>query len=150
MTPEAYAAALVEATNETRAELGLPPLRWSRCLETEAMARATALVGKPLEHTSLGDTAARCASGGRVAENLVDAAASPAEVLEAWMDSPGHRNNLIDPALDRTGLACTDSGDNLLCSQLFLAWMTTRSQPGAEPNVEGPRDARLQREIADR
>jgi uncharacterized protein YkwD len=120
LSPEAYAAALAEATNETRAELGLPPLRRSRCLEAEAKARAEALMGKPLEHQPLHDTAARCAPGGRVAENLVKTSRTPQEVLDSWMDSSGHRNNLVDPALDRVGIACVDRGEVLFCSQLFL------------------------------
>jgi uncharacterized protein YkwD len=120
MTPEAYAAALVEATNETRAELGLPTLRRSRCLEAEAEARAAALVGKPLEHAPLGDTAARCAPGGRVAENLVETTKTPREVLQAWMSSPGHRNNIVDPDLETIGLACVYSTEGPACSQLLM------------------------------
>ena len=117
-SPEAYAAALFEATNEIRAELDLPRLRRSRCLEAEAWPRAEALVGQPLDHRPLDDVTARCAPRGRVAENLVETSKPPVAVLDAWMNSPGHRNNLVDPGLNRMGIACVGK-NSIVCVQLF-------------------------------
>jgi len=51
----------------------------------------------------------------------VNSTADPSAVVSAWMDSPGHRNNIIDPAQRAMGIGCVPSGDKLLCSQLFLA-----------------------------
>ncbi len=78
-------------------------------------------MGKPLRHAPLDDVIERCAPGGRAAENLTRTTATPREVLDAWMDSPGHRNNLVDPTLDRVGVACVNRDDGLLCSELFLS-----------------------------
>jgi uncharacterized protein YkwD len=51
----------------------------------------------------------------------VNSTADPSAVVNAWMDSPGHRNNIVDPAQRSMGIGCVPSGDKLLCSQLFLA-----------------------------
>jgi uncharacterized protein YkwD len=61
---------------------------------------------------------------GLTAENLSRAAVPPADVVQAWLESPGHRNNLLSPELTRVGVACvTDVDDEqqlVLCSQVFL------------------------------
>jgi len=54
------------------------------------------------------------------AENLSKAAASPAAVIDAWMHSPGHRSNLLDPTLTEIGVGCAHDGSSMLCSQVFL------------------------------
>ena len=119
-SPTAYAEMLFKATNEVRVELGLSRLRHSNCLEAEAKPRAEALVGKPLNHSPLTDVTARCAPRGRVAENLVETTKAPDAVLEAWMKSSGHRNNLVDPALAQMGISCV-AHEQYVCVQLLLA-----------------------------
>lgn len=42
-----------------------------------------------------------------------------ADVVAAWLASPGHRANILDPALTRMTVACVHDGDQMLCSQLF-------------------------------
>ena len=63
---------------------------------------------------------AACAPSTTAAENLSQAAASPAAVINAWMHSPGHRSNLLDPTLTQIGVACVLDGTLMLCSQVFL------------------------------
>lgn len=91
----------------------------SGCLEEAAVERAEALVGQPLEHRPLTGVVSTCVPGGRVAENLVRSSASPEAVVDAWLKSPGHRNNLLDPALRVTGVGCARDADEVLCAQLF-------------------------------
>ena len=38
------------------------------------------------------------------AENLAAGEATPAEVVQGWLDSPGHRSNLLQPDMQRTGV----------------------------------------------
>jgi uncharacterized protein YkwD len=63
---------------------------------------------------------AACAPSTSAAENLSRAAATPAEIVEAWLGSYGHRQNLLDPTLTDTGVACVRDDDAMLCSQIFL------------------------------
>ena len=36
------------------------------------------------------------------------------------MSSPGHRSNLLDPALTQIGVACLPDRGRILCSEVFL------------------------------
>jgi uncharacterized protein YkwD len=63
---------------------------------------------------------AACTPATTAAENLSRAAASPAAVIDAWMGSPGHRPNLLDPALTEIGVGCVIDGQAMLCSQVFF------------------------------
>lgn len=119
--PDTYATRLVEVTNEARASLDLPELSPSTCAERAARDRAEDLLDEDeLAHAPLGEVTKECAPGARAAENLVDSDASPPDVVEAWMGSPGHRNNIVDPALREIGIGCVESDKGMLCSQLFL------------------------------
>ena len=120
--PAGYAAELVVETNAARADEGLPALALSDCAAAEAGERAAALAGgKELEHAPMTSVIADCAPASVAAENLARAAATPHDVVEAWLGSPGHRANLLDPELDQVGIGCLLDGEEMLCSQVFLA-----------------------------
>jgi len=119
--PAAYAAELVALTGSVRAERGLAGLAASACATSAAVGRAGALSGgKPLVHAPLAGVIADCAPASVAAENLSRAAASPADVMAAWMASPGHRSNLLDPTLTELGVGCVPDGAQMLCSQIYL------------------------------
>ena len=118
--PSAYAAELFARTNDERAALGLPELERSECAERAATGRAEALVGAgELVHAPMVSLLEECVVD-RAAENLVRSAAPPADVVAAWMDSPGHRNNIVDPDLTGLGIGCVPDGAELVCSQIYL------------------------------
>ncbi|MBX9244245.1 CAP domain-containing protein [Actinotalea ferrariae] len=117
-----HESGLASATEAVRQERGAAAPTWSTCAADAALARAEALVGEPeLTHAPLDDVIADC--GVTVAaENLSRApAGTPADdVVAAWMDSPGHRSNLLDPELTQVGVGCVEDGEALLCAQVFL------------------------------
>lgn len=115
-----YARELTQATNDAREELGLDPLTPSDCLAAEARERATVLVGQELEHLPLNGVSEVC-GGTRAAENLVETTLEPTAAVSEWMQSSGHRNNIIDPSLTEVGTGCAKAKAHMLCSQLFLA-----------------------------
>lgn len=117
--PVTYAQRLLLASNDARSAAGLPDLAPTACALPVAQARATALVGRPLAHAPLDDLLHACSPATVDAENLSRAAAGPADVVAAWMASPGHRANLLDPALDTMTVACVHDGEAMLCAQLF-------------------------------
>ncbi|MBB2924148.1 CAP domain-containing protein [Cellulomonas cellasea] len=117
----AYAAGLVAATNDARRSDGLDALAPSDCAREGAAARAADLVGQEdLAHAPLDPVLAACAGPTVAAENLSRAAAEPPAVVDAWLGSPGHRANVLDPTLDELGVACVADGDQVLCSAVFL------------------------------
>jgi len=119
--PETYAAELVAQTNAARADEGLAALGVSPCATDEAVDRATALGGDmALEHASMTPVLEACPPATVAAENLSRAAATPHDVVDAWLGSAGHRANLLDPTLEQVGIGCLLDGDEMLCSQVFL------------------------------
>lgn|GEM_PF-1659083 len=117
--PVAYAQGLFVGTNDARAAEGLPALTWSGCAADQAVARAGALVGHELEHAPLDAVLDACGSS-KAAENLSRGAGTARTVVGLWLDSPGHRANLLATDLDRIGIGCARDGDALVCAQVFL------------------------------
>ena len=119
--PAQYAAQIVRETNRVRDANRLPQLGGSTCAQNEALQRASHLIGETaLTHASLAGVIADCTPATTAAENLSRAAANPDAVIGAWMNSPGHRSNLLDPALTEIGVGCVLEGQSMLCSQVFL------------------------------
>jgi hypothetical protein len=118
--PAAYAARVVALTNAERALQGVAALTTSTCATDQAAARAAALAGdKPLEHAPMQPVMTACGVA-EAGENLARGAATPDDVVKAWMRSPGHRSNVLDATYDAVGVACRLDGDQMLCSQVFL------------------------------
>jgi uncharacterized protein YkwD len=123
---EEYAAALEEGVNAARAQLGLPPLQHDDCLEAVAVDRAEALIGAPeLVHAPLPPVKQSCPGSTIAAENLSRTAHPPQDVVQAWLDSPSHRDNLVAADLLRGAIGCvrdggTDQAPVLTCSHVFL------------------------------
>ena len=121
-----YAAALEEGVNAARAQLDLPALQHDECLEATATDRAAALVGAPeLAHAPLPPVRKTCPGGTIAAENLSRTDRPPQDVVQAWLDSPTHRDNLVSADLVRGAIGCVRDGGAdetpvLICSHVFL------------------------------
>jgi uncharacterized protein YkwD len=100
--------------NLARRDHGVPPLRWNRQL-THASRwfswdstenRPGGFCGHQDTQGHWPDFRARAFGylGGAGAENAYCAYLSPAEAIQGWMDSPGHRANLLDPNSREIGL----------------------------------------------
>lgn len=119
--PDAYATELLDLTNVTRVEQGLEELVRSPCARAAALERAAALVGEEeLVHAPLAPVIDACAPLTTAAENLVNSSAEPIDVVDAWLRSPGHRANIVDPKLTEIGISCVRDDEMMLCSQVFL------------------------------
>ena len=123
--PEQYAAALEEGVNAARAQWDVPPVEHDDCLAAVAVERAGALIGAPkLVHAPLEPVQESC-PGAFAAENLSRTANPPQDVVQAWLDSPSHRDNLVSPDLLRAAIGCVRDGGTaaapvLTCSHVFL------------------------------
>lgn len=123
---EQYAAALEDGVNAARAQLDLPGLQHDECLEATATERAAALIGAPeLAHAPLPPVKKVCPGGTLAAENLSRTDRPPQDVVQAWLDSPTHRDNLVSADLVRGAIGCVRDGGTveapvLICSHVFL------------------------------
>ncbi|MEU6366938.1 CAP domain-containing protein [Streptomyces sp. NPDC046931] len=129
-TPAGPARTVTEVlalTNAERAAVGLPPLAADPLLAAVAQAHSADMVAHAFyAHTSPDgrepwDRAAAAGSRHRrVGENIACGQRSPAEVVHGWMDSPGHRANILGPAFSHLGVGFTGGGrDGTYWTQLF-------------------------------
>jgi uncharacterized protein YkwD len=101
---------LLAAINGARAAAGVAPLRASSPLSSAAgwQSRVLARAGY-LDHTSpdgstLTDRLVRARWRGLAAGEDLAVAAEPAQAVAMWMQSPGHRENLLRPSFRTVGL----------------------------------------------
>lgn len=108
---------VVELTNGERARAGLPPLAVDPLLTAAAQAHSADMVARAFySHTSPDgsqpwDRAAVAGSRRRtIGENIACGQRSPAEVVEGWMNSPGHRANILKPDFTHMGIGFAGGG----------------------------------------
>lgn len=100
--PTPLSAAVIELVNAERSARRLAPMVWDQRLELAAQRHSDdqAAMGR-LSHTgsdgsSLAVRLARVGFSWRAAaENVASGQTSPESVLAAWMNSPGHRANIL-------------------------------------------------------
>lgn len=80
--------------NRERAQHGLPPLRYDPGLSSQSLRHSQQQANARSMHHSKGTFAA---------ENVAAGQRSEQEVVRDWMNSPGHRRNILDPNLSTVG-----------------------------------------------
>lgn len=93
---DAYEARVVQLVNAARAAHGLRPLAVSSCADRYAEAWATHLAGvrRFVHRTDLAALLSAC-SASSVGENIAYGAVSADRLVQMWLDSPGHRANIL-------------------------------------------------------
>src|SRR5438477_13169896 len=116
---------LFEALNRERATQNLGALQWDDALFKAARQHALRMANlNMLEHQlpSESDLEGRLAEAGArfsaIAENIA-VGASPPIIHGGWMDSPGHRKNILDPRLTSVGIAAVHGPGGLFAVQDF-------------------------------
>lgn len=111
------AGEVVSLTNAERATAGLPPLAVDTLLTTAAQAHSDDMVARTFySHTDPDggqpwDRAAAAGSRRRtIGENIACGQRSPAEVVRGWMNSPGHRANILKPDFTHIGIGLAGGG----------------------------------------
>ncbi|MFJ3889593.1 CAP domain-containing protein [Streptomyces rubrogriseus] len=120
LTPDGLArttAEVVGLTNRERAGAGLPALAVDARLTAAAQAHSADMVTRDFySHTDPGggkpwDRAAAAGADRRtVGENIACGQRSPAEVVEGWMNSPGHRANILKAGFTHIGVGLAGGG----------------------------------------
>ncbi|MER7699656.1 sigma-70 family RNA polymerase sigma factor [Streptomyces sp. NPDC096095] len=126
--PAGTAGQVTELVNAERAEEGCDPVTVSDQLNTAAQRHSADMAANDyFSHTSQdgrnpGDRIA--AAGYRwstYGENIAKGQRTPAEVMRSWMESPGHRANILNCAFKEIGVGKQDSGDGPVWTQAFGA-----------------------------
>lgn len=111
LTPEELAAEVVRLVNVEREKQGLKPLGTFQRL-TDAAALRAPEIAQHFSHdrpdgsscfTAMDETGAR--NGARkIGENIAAGQTTPAAVVETWMNSSGHRANILTPEYTHIGV----------------------------------------------
>jgi uncharacterized protein YkwD len=107
---ERVAAELLSRVNHVRRRAGLPPLAANPLLDQVSQRHAEDMLARSYSgHRTpegLGPSDRARADGYRsgIGENIVEERFSAEDALEAWLSSPGHRRNLLDPGCREMGL----------------------------------------------
>lgn len=116
-SPEAYAYEVFELTNAAREKYGLPLLKWNDALTEVAMAHSQDMATRNYfdhytpEGLSPGDRLRKAGiSYSAVCENIAAGQATPEEAVAGWLNSPGHRANILDPDITEMGVGYASGG----------------------------------------
>jgi uncharacterized protein YkwD len=114
----AWAAEVLQRVNDERTSYGLTALAPDAGLAEQAAAHACAMIHYGFfDHTNpdTGSTpmdrfAASGFEGYACGENIAAGQSTPAEVVTGWMNSPGHRANILSAAFTHLGIGIRQGG----------------------------------------
>lgn len=108
-------AQLLALANQSRAEAGAGRLEWDPALAAAALYHCRRMAAEgPIAHRYSGepDLTGRAGQAGAhfdLIEENVAIGPSVAMIHDEWMQSPGHRTNLLNPDVDHIGVAVVES-----------------------------------------
>ncbi len=114
-----YAQEVIKLSNEERSKAGLPPLAYDSKLAAAANKRAEE-IAEVFAHTRpdgtdcftvLDEYGIKIWAAG---ENIAGYYSDPEEVVEAWMNSQGHRENILDSYFSHIGVGVYEDDDGCL------------------------------------
>ena len=132
-----YAAEVVRLVNAERARAGLPALAADTALSAAAQQRAQE-IAVSFQHTRPGGRAWHTVLGAHgvtyshAGENIACGQKTPADVMAGWMNSPGHRANILGD-FTRIGVGVYEKNGTLYWAQLF----TSDASGGSGGNANG-------------
>jgi uncharacterized protein YkwD len=107
----------VSYLTEIRTSHGLPPLAYDARLEKAALQQAAYMARSGrMEHTTgwgkdFGRRMKKNGVDAPAAENIAQGRMDMAKLFSMWMNSSGHRKNMLDPRFGRFGLAYAGEAD---------------------------------------
>ncbi len=116
-SPEIQTAArqLAVLVNQDRSERGIPPLEWDPALAEAARRHCLRMVEEGTiahrydDEPSLSERAAEAGARFSLIEENVAVGPDPAAIETVWTRSPGHRANMLNPNVNRVGVAVVAS-----------------------------------------
>ena len=122
---EAYEAEVIRLVNAERAKQGLSALSRNDGAVNVSRVRAKEIVTSFSHTRPDGRSCFTAASDLGVAyktagENIAYGYSTPAQVVNGWMNSEGHRKNILSKSFSKIGVGCYSSGGVLYWSQFFI------------------------------
>ncbi|MBR1444892.1 MAG: hypothetical protein IJ583_15325 [Firmicutes bacterium] len=122
-----YAVQVLDLVNNERAKNGLSPLTLDNALSAVAQAKSEDMKNKNyFSHTSptYGSPFDMMKQFGisytYAGENIAKGQKTPEQVVTAWMNSEGHRANILNKNFTKMGLGYTASGSTTYWTQMFI------------------------------
>lgn len=110
-TPSGFQKGIHAITNEIRVAEDLEKLKKQRCVQKFAKKQARRMARqKRMYHQDLGPILQKCDLTS-VGENVAYGFTSPEGVMDAWMDSPGHRANILGEGYRLLGVGAKQSDE---------------------------------------
>lgn len=118
---EQYQQRLLVLVNAERGRHGLHPLAITRCGDGYADRWADSMARRGvMEHQKLRAVLDSCGARA-VAENVAYGTVTADRMMEMWMNSPGHRANILRPEMTHVGIGSTKRADGRVYGcQVFL------------------------------
>lgn len=125
-TPIPVTDELFSLVNAQRGAAGIAPVGYSEELRWAAEGQSTYQARKQtMTHDGNGGPGARISAQGYTAstwaENVAAGQRNPAEVMDAWMNSAGHRANILSPAVTEMGVAAVAGKDGVIYWTMVFA-----------------------------
>ncbi|MEU6500132.1 sigma-70 family RNA polymerase sigma factor [Streptomyces californicus] len=124
--PSGMAEQVTALVNAERAKEGCGPVSVNGLLNTAAQRHSADMAANDyFDHTSQDgrEPDDRITAAGyqwtTYGENIAKGQRTPAEVMQAWMDSPGHRANILNCSFKEIGMGKQESGDGPVWTQVF-------------------------------
>jgi uncharacterized protein YkwD len=139
---------LFAMANRSRAAQGVGLLKWDPALTAAALDHCQRMAAEgPISHRYAGEPELSTRAGhagahfSLIEENI---AVGPNTTLihQGWMNSPGHRSNLLNPEVDRVGIAVVAHNGVLYAATDFARAVQVFSQAQVENTVSGLLHAR--------
>ena len=140
---QAEAGQIVSLANQSRAQAGAAPLKWDAALAEAARQHCLRMaVEGPISHQYPGepDVSERAAQAGAhfsLIEENVAIGPDPAVIHEEWMRSPHHRANLLNPEVDRVGVAVVAGRQGLYAVADYARAVPVLTQAQLEATIAG-------------
>ena len=100
---------VIQLTNLQRTSRGLRPLEVTQPLMNDARAWSDVQASRGrMFHSKMGH-----------GENVAYGQRTPQEVMTAWMNSPGHRRNILNSRYTQIGVGSVNNGRSIYWTQVF-------------------------------
>lgn len=127
-TESSYELQVLDLVNEQRSNYGLAPLSYSTELEAVAYMHSKDMAqNNYFDHTNLSGQSPfdRIKAAGisyrSAAENIAAGQRTPQEVVNSWMNSSGHRANILNSSVTKMGVGIYSGGSyGIYWTQLFI------------------------------
>jgi Cysteine-rich secretory protein family len=139
----AKAEQLFAMANETRAQQDRGRLEWDQALSDAALKHCMRMAAEgPISHRYGGeaDVSARASEAGAhfsLIEENIAVGSFPSRIHQGWLESPGHRANLLNPEIDRIGVAVVAAQGVLFAVADYAKAVPVLTPPQLESRVAG-------------